>query len=145
TNKQMNRVLERLSQCNCKIADAHISELHRIGDRSQKKILGETIIDLENGDVQLGSAFTRHIFLLLTRALPDAGVKSVAKGPSDSSWPASPTDLLPSGADAFAAAILQWQEVINDTTVFAFIGRVLRLCQAYIVPSIASHSISQYV
>ncbi|KAG6917355.1 hypothetical protein DXG01_002820 [Tephrocybe rancida] len=140
TNKQIQRALVRLSECNCKLADTHIQELHRIGDSFQPVILGRSIMDSNNlPPISLGFSFVLEILSLLLDALPSVGVKSVAKGLS--TWPTSPTDLIPSGADAFVVSMIQWHGIIKDTAVFAMCGTVLRLCHLLVIPSLASHSI----
>ncbi|RDB28208.1 hypothetical protein Hypma_001377 [Hypsizygus marmoreus] len=150
TNKQMQRLLTRLSHCSCRLADPQICNLHERGEKLKPFLIARTVpeLELQQHGTDLsglsptvsGSAFPTDIFALFGENLPVARIKSVAKG-STASWPSSPSELLPLGADAFVEAMLQWHDVLQDTLVFVTVAVALRICRSVLLPSVISHSL----
>lgn len=152
TKEQTQHLLERLGgQCHCRTR-----ELHKAGNTlRQARVLGRSIVGVKvvvrGTDLSisappataLGSCFVIEVFVLLSEALPGVSLRSLGK--NSASWPTTPTELLPLGADAFVTALLQWHGVLNDSIVFTVCGLAWRLCCDLLLPSMISHSFCDHL
>ncbi|KAF9528922.1 hypothetical protein CPB83DRAFT_289576 [Crepidotus variabilis] len=87
-------------------------------------------------------AFITEALVIFTDILYGSGVKSVAKGPLQT-WPTTPQDLVPFGADSLVQTLLQWYRFIPDPIVFGLAGRITHVCRFILVPSLAKFQFSR--
>ncbi|PPR04835.1 hypothetical protein CVT26_012990 [Gymnopilus dilepis] len=150
TDTQMDRLLVRLSTCNCRMDQqgGYVKAYHDAGKHHGEVFIlrMRRIDELTSGldeearekriiTVFWGRVLISELFGVLIKAIERRGLKSVAKGISKA-WPFNPTDLIPNGADSLAEMILQWYRWISDPVIFVATGYILRICQELFFPSL---------
>lgn len=148
SNKQMERILTRLSECNCSLTTPFIAECHRIGVQEGAETILRRMPLLNGVDVEEDvdarkardrTSFIIGVFKALLDGLHETRVTTVAKREA-TTWPTFPGELLPFGADVFVESMLQWHQILQDNVVFAVCGSVIRICRTMLLPSMVSHS-----
>ncbi|KAF8204627.1 hypothetical protein BJ912DRAFT_2935 [Pholiota molesta] len=145
TDKQLDRLLTRLSECSCR------KEIPPLKGITRKDCCGQGHQWLDAyGEGRVRSIYFQSMciyhryFCVLSTFIRDSGITSVAKGISRS-WPCNPTDLIPYGADSFVESMLQWYRFVPDTIIFHITGLVLRICETLVIPSLVKYRFSHAV
>ena len=149
TDKQVDRLLERLSTCTCQISDP-IQSYHDKGRKQSAWTMTRGHLEDSTSDDDKSKltaercAFIADLFYLLLGVIKESGIISVAKG-SSHSWPTHTGDLLPFGPDNFIQSMMRWYRFIPDAAIFDLTGNVLRVCNTLLVPSLAKYRMSHVV
>ena len=149
TDKQVDRLLERLSTCTCQISDPIQSYHDRGRKQSAWTMTRGYLEDFASGDDKSKFTAERCVFIAdlfhnLLGVIKKSGIVSVAKG-SSQTWPKHTDDLLPFGPDNFMQSMMRWYRFIPDTAVFDLTGQVLRVCNTLLIPSLAQFRMSHVV
>lgn len=153
TKKQMERFLTSLMECTCRM-DQHGMDVQRYHQISAQR-LKKSDLRIYNNHFEHESEerqkyikpwclFLFNLFNSLSVPIQRSGSKSLAKG-SSTSWPNSSTDLVPYGADALVASILQWHQFIPDPLLFDLMASILKVCRELVVPSLEKYRFTMKV
>jgi len=145
TDKQVDRLLECLSKCTCRIADQNaIHVYHDKGREQSVRTMARIHIEQPAPNTKITPercAFIADLCYILLLVVKNSGIVSVAKG-SSQSWPNHTADLLPFGPDNFIQSMMRWYRFIPDTAFFRLTGEVLRVCHTLLIPSLANSRMS---
>lgn len=150
TDKQLERLIVRLSQCNCKLSDKKIQYYHETGKIGEPGTMSRGAMEFyaPQGKKHLYSAercaLVIKVFCLLFSAISESGVKSVAKGVGRR-WPNHAADLVPFGPDELVQSLLQWYRFVPDTIVFSLLGAITRVCRFLITPSLLKFQVCHLI
>ncbi|KAF8967427.1 hypothetical protein BDZ97DRAFT_1803284 [Flammula alnicola] len=153
TDKQLDRLLTRLSECSCCVVErtGDIQRYHERAlaqtEREMTRMYNiEQMVFAEDKEKFTSNrcAFIIELFSAFCMVVHHSRIKSVAKG-SSKSWPNHPTDLMPFGAESFVQGMLQWYRFVPDTIIFQATGMVLRFCQSLVIPSLIKYKFSHTV
>ena len=143
TDEEVERLLTRLSICECPMDDRTIAAYHKVGEKGEMVSIQRCF--LEANAPASGSmkerystpriAFIIKAFCMLHSGLVESGVRGVAKGTVDT-WPTSPMDLVPFGADELVWSFKRWWTFIPDTIIYQVMARVIHISQQLILPSL---------
>lgn len=153
TDRQMERLLTRLSECHCQMDErgGTVRQHHELGTKRAKTFLSWGFLDDDDecdmSEVSTEAsnaqrtfpkskcAFMVDFFHSLQMPLFSVSrIKTTAKG-SSSSWHVSSSDLIPFGADIVAQSLLRWYRFVPDTMVLGVMASILRVCNTLVVPS----------
>ncbi|KAF9528926.1 hypothetical protein CPB83DRAFT_893896 [Crepidotus variabilis] len=146
TDEEVESLLQQLARCYCPLAVCRYqSQAARMGaeDLVQRN---STLLFAPEDKKALYTheriTFVTKAFIILSAGLHGSGVKSVAKGLVQT-WPTTPLDLLPFGADSLVQTLLQWYRFIPDPIIFGLAGRITHVCQFLLIPSLAKFQFSR--
>ncbi len=150
TDTQVEELLHRFSNCKCNLSDGRIRGYHQAAERAETGSIQRLWLKhyapqaLKPSFTNERIAFVIKMITLLYAGLSDIGVKSVAKG-TVQTWPTTPSDLIPFGADNLVQTLLQWYRFIPDTIIFQVAARIMHVCQVVIIPSLSKFKFTHCV
>jgi len=147
-DKQLERLLTRLSVCSCKMdGQSKIAEYHAVGGRHAlfvEPIFINQKLDPEVFNGKRCALFVNIFSVFNVIVNKTVGVKSAAKGTS-TSWPLSYTDLIPYGPDNFLQTMIQWYRFVPVSKIFHSTALVLRMCKSILIPSMIKYQFTNIV
>ncbi|KAJ3497347.1 hypothetical protein NLJ89_g10356 [Agrocybe chaxingu] len=147
TDKEVERLLTSFSRCYCHLMDPNIGKYHRAGQLAEAGSMNRTWMEYYAPPSEKSKystarcAFVIKGFTVLYSGLKEGGIKSVAKGVTHT-WPATPADLMPFGADELVKTMLQWYRFVPDPMVVQLTTRILRTARYTLIPSLYKYRLA---
>ncbi|KAJ3496039.1 hypothetical protein NLJ89_g10536 [Agrocybe chaxingu] len=122
TDEEIDRLLTAFSECRCQLTESGMHQYHGDGHKSGEGLMNRTWMEHYAPPEEKAKysavrcAFVVQGFAVLYAGLHDGGIKSVAKGVTHT-WPSTPLDLVPFGADELVQTMLQWYRLVPDPIV----------------------------
>ncbi|CAA7258463.1 unnamed protein product [Cyclocybe aegerita] len=141
TDEEIDCLLTAFSECRCQLTESGIHIYHEKGEKAEEGSMNRTWMEhyappeARAKYSAVRCTFVVQGFAILCAGLHDGGIEPVAKGVTHT-WPSTPLDLVPFGADELVQTMLQWYRLVPDPIVIQLTTRILHTTRFVLIPSL---------